>query len=304
MDNKKPTIEQKIKNRTNWFLLILLVIVIVFALIVAAVKILDFKISVVNIDFSTLLSVIIAFFAIGLSVAFYNMASKSSDKFYSDIFGFIKSISESIGQMDSKLTEKMNKIDDGQKTLQTQIVSNSDSGRQETLKKQREEYDAKIEEQNYMIDTLLEDNQLNQEERDKYKSELEKLRKEIKVIKSEIETTEKEDDDPIITFASDEGIYKYRASDIVYIIGGYKNVLIYNKMGEPVSLPGSLTDLEYRLPEMFVRCNNSNIVNVNHVLSSTKDNTGGFLELTIGHIIPMSEKYYESVMNKIKERHP
>lgn len=71
----------------------------------------DLAINIGEFAFSDLLSLVLAIFAIGISVLFYIKASESSSQFYNNTYQFTKSISEDIGRMDERFGEKLSNID-------------------------------------------------------------------------------------------------------------------------------------------------------------------------------------------------
>mgnify|MGYP000692170904 CR=1 FL=1 len=73
----------------------------------------NISISLQSFSFTDLLSVLLAFFAIALSAAFYFKASDTSSKFYDNSYKFTKEVSEILGRIESGFGEKLQHIDDG-----------------------------------------------------------------------------------------------------------------------------------------------------------------------------------------------
>jgi hypothetical protein len=67
----------------------------------------------VQLDFGAVLSIILAFFAIGLSVAFYFKATDTSNLFYDNTYKFTKDISEILGRIEAGFGERLRHLDEG-----------------------------------------------------------------------------------------------------------------------------------------------------------------------------------------------
>ena len=109
--SKKHDKSEKIKERESW----LKVFVVVVVIGVLAFKILKSNIilDMSKFDFTALLSVIIAFFSIGLSVAFYFKASDTSNLFYDNTYKFTKTNSEILGRIEASFIEKFDSLNSG-----------------------------------------------------------------------------------------------------------------------------------------------------------------------------------------------
>lgn len=101
---------------------IILVSCIVLSLVISLFTgIISFK----DIDFSALLSLLMAFFAIGLSVFFYVKANETSNRFYDNTYHFTKDISEKIGRMDERVGEKLSSLGDNTIAIRDQMNNGS-----------------------------------------------------------------------------------------------------------------------------------------------------------------------------------
>ncbi|WP_339064887.1 hypothetical protein [Teredinibacter turnerae] len=98
------------------------VCVVCFILVVTW-KVLNSEISfnVGNLEYSDFLSTAIAFFSIGLSVAFYFKATDTSNQFYDNSYKFTKQISEMLGRIEAGFGEKLTHIDEGYSGLKQKI---------------------------------------------------------------------------------------------------------------------------------------------------------------------------------------
>lgn len=73
----------------------------------------DFSFTFENIKTSDLLSLLLALFAIGLSVAFFVKANEVSNMFYDNMYKFTKDNSEILGRMESGFSEQLRHLDQG-----------------------------------------------------------------------------------------------------------------------------------------------------------------------------------------------
>lgn len=64
-----------------------------------------------NITIIDIVSILIAFFAIGMSFAFYFQASQTSHTFYDNTYKFTKDVSETLGRMEGMFGEKLTHLD-------------------------------------------------------------------------------------------------------------------------------------------------------------------------------------------------
>jgi len=118
--------EEKIKNRESWFKCIIALIV-VLALVSALLWSIfsgNIKISISNFDFSNFLALLLAFFSIGLSVAFYNKATSTSNTFYDNTYKFTKEISEVLGRIEARFGEQLKHIEDYNTSIYPKLLSN------------------------------------------------------------------------------------------------------------------------------------------------------------------------------------
>ncbi len=72
-------------------------------------------------DFSDLLALIMAIFAIGMSVAFYFKATDTSNKFYDNVYKFTQETSEILGRIEAGFGERLRHLDEGYSGLQTRF---------------------------------------------------------------------------------------------------------------------------------------------------------------------------------------
>lgn len=136
-------------------------------------------------DFSSLLALILSLFAIGLSVAFYFKATDTSNLFYDNTYKFTKEISEILGRIEAGFGERLRHLDEGYSGLITKF----DNGFQEQniketkeeIEKEKEKLEHEIRERNEILNTLIENAQLEKDEKEKIRQQLKE--KEIEISK-------------------------------------------------------------------------------------------------------------------------
>lgn len=139
--------------------------VVMFVLLICA--------SIYKNSFTTesILSMLLAFFSIFISIFFYFKADETSTKFYDSSYRFMKDISVTLGKIEERFDEKLNSLNDK--------VSHLDRVSKETT----QEIEDKQEDKDSIINELMEKANLNEEEKAKYKQEIEIKEAEIEQLK-------------------------------------------------------------------------------------------------------------------------
>ena len=139
-----------------------------------------------NLNFESLLTVIISFFAIFLSVLFYFKATESSNHFYNNSYTFTKDISETLRGIEAGFGEKLKNIDKGYEDFRRSFENYISPSDKIEIKKEVEEEKKKLKEiiaeKDQLITELEEKSNLS-------KQELTKFLKQIK--EKELELFEK-----------------------------------------------------------------------------------------------------------------
>lgn len=119
--------------------------------------------SIIKNEFSleSILSMLLAFFSIFISIFFYFKADETSSKFYNSSYDFMKDISVTLGKIEERFGEKLNSLND--KISHLDKIS---SERTEEIQNQEEDKDK-------IINELMNKANLNEEEKAAYKKELE-----------------------------------------------------------------------------------------------------------------------------------
>jgi hypothetical protein len=168
----------------TYFLIIVILIIILYRIINE-----DFKFIFTDLRFSDLLSLIMAIFAIALSIIFYLQAEKTSRTFYNYTYRFTITTSALLGRIEAGFTEKLRHLDEGQISLKERF-DKIPYMNPETTKKEISEETRKLEkevsERQKIIDRLLERSSLEIHEKENVISELKEKEKTIDEMKREI----------------------------------------------------------------------------------------------------------------------
>lgn len=141
-----------------------------------------------NLDTPTLLSILLAFFSIALSVGFYFKADESSTRFYDNSYRFTKDIAELLVKIESSFGEKLNHIRSSHDSIDQYI--RQQSGSQHTLEKlaeattalgeAKEKFQEGLSEQEKIFENLLTRANLKEAEKAEIAKEFHLKREEIK----------------------------------------------------------------------------------------------------------------------------
>lgn len=175
---------------------IIILIIVAYKLIVN-----EISINISNIDYTVLLSFLLAFFSIVLSMMFYFKSSDSSNQFYDNTYKFTKDISTILGRIEAGFGEKLQNLDKGYSGLLNKI----DNGSNSTTPKEIEETKTdkievekslknEVKERNEIINKLIEKSHLEKKEKeditkslyDKEKTII-KLEKDLRFLQSKFE---------------------------------------------------------------------------------------------------------------------
>jgi hypothetical protein len=194
MSNKSDipeNLKEKIKSRESWFKIISGLILIALICYKLAVSELNFDFS--KFDFSDLLSLTLAIFSIGLSVAFYFKATDTSNKFYDNTYKFTKEISEILGRIEAGFGERLRHLDEGYTGLVDKVDGGSVQNKTadiEAAKKEFEDEKLKIEkevkEKDEILTSLIQKAKLNDKEKSEVIAKLKDKENEITNLSSEL----------------------------------------------------------------------------------------------------------------------
>ncbi len=137
-----------------------------------------------------LLSFLLAFFSIGLSVFFYFQADKSANSFYDNSYKFTKEMSELLGRIEAGFGEKLNNIQQSNIELRNKIDIPKKA--EEEIKKQINKNNKKIsdieESKDKYIDEMLDKTNLMKEDKDIFKQQFNSYNESFEAIMQENDT--------------------------------------------------------------------------------------------------------------------
>ena len=195
-NENSENLKYQIKNRES--IAKIIIGIILFALIAYKIAISNINFDFSNFNFSDLLSLTLAIFAIALSVAFYFKATDTSNKFYDNTFKFTKDISEILGRIEAGFGERLKHLDEGYTGLRDKF----DGGIQvsaeevESTKKELEEEKVKLKkertEKNEILSSLMQKAKLSAKEKEQVLEKLENKEKEISHLSKELHFLKRE----------------------------------------------------------------------------------------------------------------
>jgi DNA repair exonuclease SbcCD ATPase subunit len=184
-------IQSRIKDRESWFKIIIVIMLTGLIFYKLAVSDLNFDFSAF--DFSQLLSLIMALFSIGLSVAFYFKATDTSNKFYDNTYKFTKEISEILGRIEAGFGERLRHLDEGYTGLIDKFDGNSFNNKTDDIEEAKKEFEEErqkiekeVEEKNQILSSLMQRAKLNDKEKQEFINSLKQKEEEISSLNSEL----------------------------------------------------------------------------------------------------------------------
>jgi len=131
-----------------------------------------------NFSLESLLSLLLAFFSIFISVFFYFKTEETSNHFYDTSYNFMKDISVTLGKIEERFGEKLNNLND-------KISHLSDVKEEKT-----EELQTKEDEKQKIIDELMAKAKLNAKEKEEYIQKLKSAEFEIFKLNDQLRSIE------------------------------------------------------------------------------------------------------------------
>lgn len=161
MDEKQKTPVDSFANLTKYLSILIIVGVIAYKLIVSPFAI--------TIDVATLLSLLLALFAIYLSALFYFKATETSNSFYDNTYKFTKDIAELLVRIESGFGERLRHLDESYSKIQDRFDKYARpeeiAETQKEADKSQEELEAKVKERDNIINELFERSNLKEKEK-------------------------------------------------------------------------------------------------------------------------------------------
>lgn len=204
-------------------------ILLIIFLIIVSWKVInsDFKINLQDFEFSDLLSMLLAFFAIWLSAAFYFKATETSNMFYDNIHKFTKDVSVILGRIEAGFGEKLRHIDDGYVGLRDKLdkIPFDINHAKEKVQQEQKELEQFEDAKKAIIEEFAQKAKLEQSEKDDLLKKLSANDESLSATKNELQALKNEI--KIAEISRDSGIsdvgYIYNNLDIEFYKRKYKH---------------------------------------------------------------------------------
>jgi hypothetical protein len=157
----KPPLDDRIRSRHSWVKIG--VIAVVIGIVGWKVVTTPMKIDLTGFDFSDLLALALALFAIGLSVVFYRQSAETSDRFHQNTYIFTNRTSELLGRIEKGFGEQLRSLSMSQDSMR-ESVQNLEGLRESTERATQKE-DEKGQERDDFIQNLIEQLKLADEDK-------------------------------------------------------------------------------------------------------------------------------------------
>jgi hypothetical protein len=212
----------------------------------------NFKIDLSNLHLESILTLLVSFFAILLSILFYFKASDSSNQFYNNSYTFTKDISETLRGIEAGFGEKLQSIDKGYDDFRRSFEHYMSPSEKVEIKKEVEEEKKKlkeiIEEKDKLISELEIKSNMSKHELNNYlkqikekEIELHDKNEQINIIKSHLLNRE--------NVANMEGLSRKLAEFIaIKILPDLNNDIISSRL----LLPRYFKKMSENLPKGFI----------------------------------------------------
>ncbi|VUD69049.1 hypothetical protein TDB9533_04413 [Thalassocella blandensis] len=170
-----------------------LVILIFFGMMSFKLFSMELSLDIKEFGFTDLLSMLVAFFAIALSVAFYFKATDTSNRFYDNSYAFTKDVSEILGRMEAGFGERLRHLDEGYTGIRDKFDKLPfDSAKAlEDIEKENLEIKKKEEEQRKTLEELAQKAHLAENEKIALFEHMSKISSELEESKIEARRLEK-----------------------------------------------------------------------------------------------------------------
>lgn len=160
------------KNKVSIYKLILLVTGCLAGLILLVALCVIFYQS--KFSFESLLSLLLAFFSIFISIFFYFKADETSNRFYDTSYDFMKDVSVTLGKIEERFGEKLNSLNDKISHLSVE------------KEEKKEELQNVEDEKQRVIDELLDKAKLDATEKEAYRAKLDEKEAEAESLRRQL----------------------------------------------------------------------------------------------------------------------
>ncbi|MEI6040517.1 MAG: hypothetical protein WCP93_04180 [Candidatus Berkelbacteria bacterium] len=230
MDNQN-NLNEIIKIREHWLKICVIALFsliggLFLTLFIIKLFSVEFKINIIDFNYSDFISILLAFFSVGLAVAFYLKTTETSNKFYDNTYKFTKDFSEILGRIEVKFSEKLEHIDNASIGISDKIEKlkypqQPTEASSDNKKIEKEKIDAQKESDkviNDLVDQLGKTSEEKNHLRTKLKNAEEKLiQKSIESLRQKITLESLRDKFEINNLPNQ--IVKFTATQIIPILG-------------------------------------------------------------------------------------
>ncbi len=143
----------------------------------------------VVLDFPTLLSLLLAFFSVGLAALFYFKATESSNAFYDNTYKFSQEVGGLLARIESGFGERLRHLDEAYKGMRDdfdRLPSGKIKDTKRELKEEEQEFEKLVKEREEIIEQLAAKAQLKDEEKESILQDLKHKEKALEEARSEI----------------------------------------------------------------------------------------------------------------------
>lgn len=162
MHNQK---DPRIAERESWAKII--IVSVFFAIIAWKLANMNWQVNLTEFKFTDLLNLILAIFAIALSIAFYFKATETSNTFYDNTYKFTKDVSEILGRIEAGFGERLRHLDEGYSGLRAKFEHTPVDSKEaeKDIKQEEKQVQKKEQERNQLIENLAARAQLQENEK-------------------------------------------------------------------------------------------------------------------------------------------
>ncbi|WP_363447938.1 hypothetical protein [Microbacterium sp. NPDC077057] len=160
----------------------------------------EFSINLGTLSVTDIVALLLAFFAVGLSAAFYFKSSDSSNRFYDNMHKFTQDTSVILGKIESKFSEQLKNIEQKSQDLKNSVdryYASNGSSNSEDIAKEKEEVEKQAtkskEQYEEILENLFKKAKLDETEKGKLKEVLHRKEEELKSLQSELNNLSNEE---------------------------------------------------------------------------------------------------------------
>lgn len=147
----------------------------------------DLSLDIKEFTFTDLLSMLVAFFAIALSIAFYFKATDTSNRFYDNSYAFTREVSEILGRIEAGFGERLRHLDEGYSGIRDKFdrLPFDNTQTNEELEKEKAEIEKKEKEQQDLLEDLAKRAKLAETEKQELFTHMKKVSEELEEARRE-----------------------------------------------------------------------------------------------------------------------